>query len=443
MPIKNLFRLKSATIESQPEEPQKKETDSDPESSEEIRKRTYHETGFRDSSRNHGNHATLSICLHAIYSKFQNEEKEMVDKQNKLKEAYINEQQNKFTEVKALTVSIENKGDRLKEINAEIETFQHAIEELKAEINDLPRNPEKYNVNATKGASTKFWIGLLLLIPISLYLFTFYISTSYSAFFKNYNINSDIIPNILDAQAFSKAWVDGPIEGAFVTLIPFVFLGLGYLIHMFGENKSWGNYCKIAFLFLITFVFDVILAYAIEARIFELERVSSSEQFNLYIAFTRYKFWGIIFAGFVVYIIWGLVFDFVMKEHREKDKIKNEQTIRQKSILFLQEKINSLKQKTEDIKNSIESSKEFIIQAKGRIEELQTIIDGVIIPTKDYKLYASEYVQGWITYIGEKIAIAKSEKQLMIEECIEQYNLNLESVGAHTNNQNSVYLSEL
>jgi hypothetical protein len=56
------------------------------EATEESRKRTYHESGYRDSSRNSGNHTALSICLDAIYSKFQNEEKELVEKQNKLKE---------------------------------------------------------------------------------------------------------------------------------------------------------------------------------------------------------------------------------------------------------------------------------------------------------------------------------------------------------------------
>ncbi|MDC8105919.1 hypothetical protein MTQ00_15410 [Chryseobacterium sp. B21-037] len=97
----------------------------------------------------------------------------------------------------------------------------------------------------------------------------------------------------------------------------------------------------------------------------------------------------------------------------------------------------------EEILGNIGTTKELIIKTRGRIEELQNIIDGVIIPTKDYKLYASEYVQGWITFIGEKIAVSKTEKQTMIESCIETYNINLETVGANSDNQNLVYLSSL
>lgn len=180
----------------------------------------------------------------------------MVEKQKNLKESYVNEQKNRETEIKALTVSHETKEEQVKSKNTEVENHQHIIEGLKAEILDLPRNPEKYNVKASKGASAKFWIGFILLLPISLYLLTFYISTSYSAFFKSFDAKSTVIQSVLDAQAFSKAWNEGAIEGAFVTLIPFVFLGLGYLIHMFWENKTRANYIKLGLLFIVTFIFD-------------------------------------------------------------------------------------------------------------------------------------------------------------------------------------------
>ncbi len=441
--IKNLFRLKPILNDEPKEATPKSNIEPNSESTEESRKRTYHESGYRDSSRNSGNHTALSICLDAIYSKFQNEEKELVEKQNKLKEPYLNEQKNKETEIKGLSVSLDNKEDHLKNIGQDIENVQDKIEKIKFEINDLPRNPEAYNVKATKGASTKFWIGLIILIPISLYLFTFYISTSYSAFFKSFDANGNIIQSVLDAQAFNKAWDEGPLEGAFVTLIPFVFLGLGYLIHMFGENKSIANYSKVALLFIITFVFDAILAYEIESKLYELNRTFNSPPFDLPIAFTKNQFWGIIFAGFIVYIIWGLVFDFVMKENKEKDKIKHEQTKRQKDILIHQEKIQVFEKQREETRNNIGSIKELIAKAKGRIEELQNIIDGTIIPTKDYKLYASEYMQGWITFISEKLAVSHSVKQEIIEECKKQYIYNLNKVGANSDSQNSVYMSVL
>lgn len=434
--IKNLFRLKSVPVFN-------KKTEGNEPVNEETRKRTYHEAGFRDSSRNHGGFRALSICLNAIYAKFQNEEREYVEKQRQIKEPYYNEQRSKESEIKGLYVSQENKEKQITNLEEKIEDQHLKIEKLKFEINDLPQNPMLYHVDAEKGASTKFWIGIFLLVPISLYLFTFYISTSYSAFFKEFDINNGIMQNVLDPGAFNKAWADGLLEGSFVTLIPFVFLGLGYLIHMFGENKKIGNYLKIVLLFVITFVFDAILAYQIEEKLYELNKTFDSPPFNLKIAFSEVQFWGIIFAGFVVYIIWGLVFDFIMKEHKERDKIKTEQTKRLNDIKIHEEKVNGLEKQKDILNIELSAIKELIAKAKARIEELQKIIDGVIIPTKEYALYSSEYMQGWITYINEKIAVSHSEKKLIVDECIDVFHSHHKEVGVNNESLNTIYTSVL
>ncbi|HIC8643777.1 beta-carotene 15,15'-monooxygenase [Elizabethkingia meningoseptica] len=439
--IKNLFRLKPNGILNG-NKPVNSEPSSD-EDKEEVRKRTYHEAGYRDSSRNVGRPRALSISLSAIYAKFQNEEKEQVDKQRTIKDPYYNEQKNKETEIKALKVSQENKEEQISRVEEQTKQIKEQVEALKLEINDLARNPEKYHIKASKGASTKFWIGFIILIPISLYLFTFYISTSYSAFFKTFDPDSNLIMNMLDPKAFETAWNDGTLEGAFVTLIPFVFLGLGYLIHMYGESKTGANYLKVGLLFLTTFVFDVILAYQIEEKIYNLNKTFDSPEFNLGIAFTKIQFWGIIFAGFVVYIIWGLVFDFIMKEHKEKDKIKHEQQKREKDIQIHQERITALDNQKEGLVKEQHEIRELIVKAQGRIAELQRIIDAVIIPTKEYVLYASEYTQGWITFINERGSSADHVKRELVDECFETYDKHMESVGAKTDSQNTVYLPVL
>ncbi|MCX2582739.1 hypothetical protein [Pedobacter sp. MR22-3] len=410
---------------------------------EEVRRRTYHEAGFRDASRNSGSPLALSICLNAIYARFQNEEKELVEKQQLAKEPYISEQKTKETEIKTLVISKESKEQQINKVESDIRAVKDHIEELKFEINDLSRNLEKYHISASKGASSKFWIGLIILMPLSLYLFTFYISTSYSAFFKPFDANSTIIMNVLDSKAFEKAWQDGSLEGAFVTFIPFVFLGLGYLIHMFGEVKSVINYIKVSLLLLTTFVFDAILAYQIEEKIYELNRTVDSQDFNIPIAFSKIQFWGIIFAGFVVYLIWGVVFDFIMKEHREKDKIKHEQLRRKKDIQIHQDRIADIEIQKAKLLEELSEIKKSSLEAQGRVTALQQIIDAVIIPTKEYVLYASEYMQGWITFINQKLHISQYEKSTLESECIACYHENLKRVGASEDSQNAVYTTTL
>jgi hypothetical protein len=414
------------------------------EEAEELRKRTYHEVGFRDGSRNSGSPLALSICLNAIYARFQNEEKGLLEKQQLAKEPYINEQKSKETEIKTLAISEESKKQQITQVETNIRKVKDDIEELKFEINELARDPEKYHISASKGASTKFWIGLIILLPLSLYLFTFYISTSYSAFFKLLDANSaTVVMNILDAKAFEKAWQDGSLEGLFVTFIPFVFLGLGYLIHMFGEVKSKLNYFKIGILFTTSLLFDAILAYQIEEKIYELNKTAEDDKFGIFVAFAKIQFWGIIFAGFVVYLIWGVVFDFIMKEHREKDKIKHEQLRRKKDIQIHQDRIADIEIQKEKLIAELSEIKKLSLEAQGRILTLQRIIDAVIIPTKEYVLYASEYMQGWITFVNEKLRISQHEKFDLQNECRACYDENLKNVGASEDSQNSVYVSTL
>lgn len=408
----------------------------------EARKRTYHEAGYRDSTRNSGSHMPLSICLQAVYAKFQNEEKENVEKQKVAKEPYEKEQREKETELKTLEVKQTSKQEQLVKVDDKIKIVKDGIEAINFEINDLAKDPEKYHINAKKGATAKFWIGVLLLLPISLYLFTFYVSTSYSAFFKQFDAASTVMASVFDAKAYEKAWNDGTLEGWFITLIPFIFLGLGYLIHMFYENKNWLNYSKMAVLFAITFLFDVILAYLIEEKIYEVNH-TMEEKFDLKIAFTKTQFWGIIFAGFVVYIIWGIVFDFVMKEHREKDTIKHEQQKRRKDIRIHQDRIKDLEKQKDGLISEQNEIKASIAKAQIRIAHLQKIIDGVVIPSKEYVLYASEYMQGWITYVFEKLYISRTEKHNVAEECRTTYYTHLDEVGAKADYQNSIYLPEL
>ena len=155
----------------------------------------------------------------------------------------------------------------------------------------MPKNPK-----------LKFYIGLAILIPITIYLLVFYISASYSVFFKEFE-NDILTAAIFDPQALTKAYAESWLEVILIITIPFVFLGLGYIIHMMQKYNDKGSKNKIAFLYVITFLFDGLLAYFIEKKIYDFNQTLISPEFNFSIAITKPGFWVIIFAGFVVYII--------------------------------------------------------------------------------------------------------------------------------------------
>lgn len=431
MELKNLIQLRSKEVIP---------LNNGEEVAEETRKRTYHEAGFRDSSRSMGHAQSLSVCFDAIYSKFENEEKELLQKQYELKKPYLQEQKAREGEIKGLQVAIENTEESIQHQNDKIDQIKEDIKELKFEIADIPQNPTTYVPDAKKGASVKFWLGLIMLIPITVYLFTFYSSVVYSAMVKNFTYDDQrwYVPN-----SIFLSWEEGWQALSTVIFAPFIFIGLGYLIHMFYQKKGWISGLKLFGVVGITFVFDVLLAFFIEKKLWELNRVDETARFGFEEAVQSQEFWLIIFLGFIAYLIWGFIFDFVLEEHKEKDKVKNAIRKRQNQIIVLNDQIQEIREKIGEFKARILEIRSQISTAKSRIEELQNILDGTIIPSKEYKLYASEYMQGWITFIGEKLAVSQSENDRRINECHEVYQIHLKAAGVRSDSHNTVFTKTL
>lgn len=379
---------------------------------------TYYEDGTKKCIDASGNPGILRHCLAEVYQNFKEKVKNKKEEQHRLKQPIIEEQVRQKSELSKRELLLDLKNAELKEIDVEINLIERKISEA-------PENPKKYGIDADSKPKAQFYIGLLILMPVTLYLIVFYISASYSAFFKQFSPETTIMAAIFDGQALSKALNDGWLEVVFVCTIPFAFMGLGYLIHMFQKSKDKPT-LKIALLILVTFLFDAILAYQIENKIFDFESLPG-EKFSLLIAVQSIKFWGIIFAGFIVYIIWGFVFDFTMHEYENIDKVKlfiNSQSAEKEKYII---KKGELKKVIEDVQTEISS-------IKGKISELQSQIDGFIFEKKRYLVYHSQFLSGWMLAISREIAMPRDQQNLLIEECnkiseehLQTYNLTQES----------------
>lgn len=367
----------------------------------ESSKLTYYEKGYGEAKNANGNATIFGSCLEAVFQEFKERCRQNEEEQSKLTAPYKAEAESLKTQISLKQTAKEIKTNHLQDKQLETQKIERDISSVRIE-------PNKFGLDADKKPKAQFYIGLLVLLPITIYLIVFYMSASYSAFFKVFE-NSELSAAIFDGQAFTKAMNDGFLEAVFVGTIPFVFMGLGYLIHMFTKEKN-GAVLKTSALFIVAFLFDAILAYLIEKKIYDFNRTLTSEEFNLVIAFKSVEFWGIIFAGFVVYIIWGLVFDFVMKEHENIDKIKIFiQSLRQKRELLIAE-IKRIEDEIRDIEHRI-------TELEGKLREIQSKIDGFVFPNRKYKAYHTEYVKGWFLAVSKEIALPTKEKNQMIELC--------------------------
>jgi hypothetical protein len=229
-------------------------------------------------------------------------------------------------------------------------------------------------------------------VALSVYLFIFYSSASFSAFFKEFTLNEIGVANsIFDSQAISRAYQDGITELILIISMPFVFIGLGFLIHKFQEQKGIGKFFKIGLLILITFVFDAILAYEITEKIYDIKAANSFDSFAPYsfdLAFQSVNFWLIIFAGFVVYLIWGFVFDFTIDSYDKINVVKKAIEAKKSEIKLYTKQLGKLDEQIISLKSEINELKIKCKKLKGRIE-------GVIMDTAEFDRILHEFLGGW------------------------------------------------
>ena len=392
--IKKLFSVKTTPVHP-------KQVLEDPDDREQIRI-TYYQSGFAASIKASGKPIVLQACFQNLFSSFEDQCRRQLAEQEKIKQPYKEEQEKLRTELKKLETGLGIYEKKEADVT-------ESIEAVRKEIVDVKHNPGNYGVDADKRPKAQFYIGLCVLLPITLYLLVFYVSASYTAFFKEFT-DDVLTAAIFDKDAFNNAFNDSWLEGLLVITIPFVFMGLGYVIHMMQKGKGIINVIKLSSLLVMTFLFDALLAYQIEKKIYDFNKTLNSPPYDLKVALSQAEFWMIIFAGFVVYIIWGLVFDFIMKEYENIDKIKV--FIRNKK-----EEITNLKNIKSDIVQKIEDFRHKSSEVNGKISEIQARIDGFIFPIKEYLLYHCQYKEGWFQAINTEIALPTKQKDELLHEC--------------------------
>lgn len=354
-----------------------------------VRTRNYEDWGFEKAGHLNGSEMGLLQCL----ARIREDHKRMVRrdelKQSKLKEPLVVMRENKLTQINHKEAEMKRLED------TELPALENKVENLQKEIIAIKKNPEE--LLPDKMSKVSFAIGLLILLALSIYLFIFYSSASFSAFFKEFSLNNIGVANsIFDPQAISRASQDGVTELILIVSMPFVFIGLGFLIHKFQEQQGIGKFFKIAFLVLVTFVFDAILAYEITEKIYNIKAENSFQEmpeYNFDLAFQDVNFWLIIFAGFVVYLIWGFVFDFTIEAYDKINVVKQ-------AINAKKSEIDIYRKQISDKKSILQSLTSAINTLKVECAELKVKMDGVIIDTAEFDKILHEFLGGWTHWMS-------------------------------------------
>lgn len=363
---------------------------------------SYTSKGTRDAGFCAGSSQALLPKLHAVYMQLsryiRHDEMKQDERKNAIKQEIAGLESKKAKAEQRLTFEL----DKLK-------LEESKIEKINQEIDAIKENPK--SVSGDSFAKASFWIGLIIIFILTIYLFVFYSSAAYSAFFKDFTPDdTKLTQAIFDSQAISKAFSDGTTELIFILAIPAVFLGLGFLIHKFSEDTGFLKYIKILGLVAITFAFDAIIAYAIVKEIYNIKVGASFNEMpemNINMAFEEINFWIIIFAGFVVYLIWGLVFDFTMKEYEKMDKVRF--AIKNKEL-----KLTEYKNECKLIRANAEKLRGEVFNFQGEIDKLTIQLESYVLYFNDVREGINNYFTGWVGYLK-----STSSAQSLIHNCEE------------------------
>ena len=316
---------------------------------------TYEQWGTRICGIVSGSMTALPPYLHKVFNYIYNEQAENVELQKAARANTQAEIERKNDEIRAI-------GEKIEGANSEISDINKHIVELKAEREEIKSGKEKVN----KDQRLKLIIGLFIIIPLTFYLFLFYSSTFYSAFFRDPSSMTNAMNAMFDSNALANAYNDGIAELGFVLSAPIIFLGLGFALHFFSVQEGKVKYLKMLAILLVTVMFDCILAYKIGDQMHTFGIIIGEhpigEEYTVSMAIHDINTWAVIFCGFIVYVIWGIVFDMCMSAYDKMDfnktqleHIKNEIASQELRIKEEKENINALKQQEADAKNKVQA----------------------------------------------------------------------------------------
>lgn len=394
---------------------------------EESEKITYTQLGFRSAQKSQSAPDAIEGYLEIVYDKFLEEQKldeqGLKDRVSKLRAEVQQEKARKQDIIAETNANKRNKEDKVKE-----------IEELELEKIDI-RNGEGETAD-----TTPFVIGAFITLLLTLYLFVFYSSSGYSAF---YGIKPGSL-GFINPNVFADATNKGGGVIALIILFPVIFLGLGFLIHdSLEKNKKLANenkpnqYGVIITLLLITLIADAFIGYKISEGVHnnEFNAGRSDKLWEFSMIFSDINFYLVLILGFVVYVIWGFLLHYVLSHpylKTENEKIKL-------LIENINNRISDKRKELSDIIAKIHKLEGELVTIDSKVEEKQKDIIGYengVIPINIASLKGSigEFLGGWQNYTHGNSSNSKATT--LIESSIKNQNAWLQKKLENLNTEN-------
>ncbi|WP_144080159.1 hypothetical protein [Flectobacillus major] len=353
--------------------------------------RNYNELGFSQSVE-HGGHATgletnLIVLRNEHILKDDSSNASIQQEINNNDNAILQHDKDKITAQKEIQsieeVKIPSRKERIEQNKEKRHQYEKALHE--------GQKPDEVN---------RFELYRLRVVMIlaSIYLFGFYVSSSYMAFFRSVSeaftqqtrekVINTLFQSVFSADAFATL--------NFHWLIPIVFLLFATIV----ENlmKRYTGKKRIVFttvVIIAVFIFDAIIAYKIETTNESLKQQMGFGDPN-YLWWKDVTFYGVLMLGFVPSLLLSASTYFYTKE---LEKIDGKRIIRLE-IERITMLIEQLYQEIDELKIKVQAQQTHIAQLELSVVHLQKtnekLLSRVSINKPALDKALNEFYDGWI-----------------------------------------------
>ncbi len=360
-----------------------------------------HEFGYTRAGNVQGDPEVYSSYLERILNGDLVDEsyKGLTDKERAEKKEKIKELEKVLEETKKNNAKFEQ----------DIKVKEKQIEEHRAELLQVrQRQAEKPDELTRESFSVvRFTINLLILLFLTGYLFFFYVSAAYKALY-------------VDLEGIAERIAEGHSAGSIMPqpyelsealrynyllfLVPFVFYAFGWAFHVIIDLRQKTKFIFLGMLIAVTFVVDLLLAMIIHNN---TEAAKELMGLNAMKWSQNPTFWIILFMGFLVYIVWSILLDSLLREWKKRQITANLKSIikhLRKDVKMLEEKIMPI----ELIQHEIDILR----------DEVNTFVQG------NLKGYIDQFTTGWVSYLAPNTMKDTKTKCLNIrDEFLEKHKI--------------------
>jgi hypothetical protein len=291
----------------------------------------------------------------------------------------------KRSKLKQLESKLEETGQQNEKINVQIKEKKDKIDVRREELLDIRKKYED-DPEAMKRetfSTFKFSISVFILIALTGYLFFFYVSAAFRALYTDFEaIASRIAAGLGTGSIMPKpAELADALQYNFLLfLVPFVFYAFGWAFHVILELKHKYKFVFLGTLIAVIFFVDFLLAMLIHNN---LEYAKELMGLATKSWAADPAFYMILLLGFIVYILWSILMDSVIREWA-----KRLVTVNLKKI------VKHLRNDIKELQSKLLPEESIRFDIGNLREDIGTVILG------NLKSYIDQFTTGWISYLS-------------------------------------------